>query len=225
MSRKLPPRPDFVQLKHQAKDLLHAHERKDPAVQCDEGYSDAEDWPWQIGLIEPEDEPRDRHVVLMESLRLAIELATTERYGEYLSGFNAIEKWIEALADDERFGRLDASNWFRLAHANGYCYGTFWSARFAAEKYLRLMAQAYQPQVREQIEELACVYQRIHNALGRGRPEYACAFSLMPWRIGGVEKWTKAVRLAETEALREALALEREALHKCEALLPVLDAR
>lgn len=32
MSRTLPPRPDFTQLKHQAKDLLHAHERKDASA-------------------------------------------------------------------------------------------------------------------------------------------------------------------------------------------------
>ena len=32
MSRTLPPRPDFTQLRHQAKDLLHGHDRKDPAV-------------------------------------------------------------------------------------------------------------------------------------------------------------------------------------------------
>ena len=32
MSRTLPPRPDFTQLKHQAKDLLRAHEHKDAAA-------------------------------------------------------------------------------------------------------------------------------------------------------------------------------------------------
>jgi hypothetical protein len=34
MSRRLPHRPDFTQLRHQAKDLLRGHQRKDPAV-CD----------------------------------------------------------------------------------------------------------------------------------------------------------------------------------------------
>ena len=32
MARPLPPRPDLTQLKHQAKDLLRAHERKDPGA-------------------------------------------------------------------------------------------------------------------------------------------------------------------------------------------------
>ena len=32
MSLALPPRPDFTQLKHQAKDLLHAHEKKDASA-------------------------------------------------------------------------------------------------------------------------------------------------------------------------------------------------
>lgn len=30
--RTLPPRPDLAQLKHQAKDLLHAHQRKDASA-------------------------------------------------------------------------------------------------------------------------------------------------------------------------------------------------
>ena len=32
MSRTLPPRPDFTQLQHQAKDLLHGHQRKDASA-------------------------------------------------------------------------------------------------------------------------------------------------------------------------------------------------
>ena len=71
--------------------------------------------------------------------------------------------------------------------------------------------------------EIAALYKQVHEVLGRKRPEYACAWSLQPWRIGGPDKWTPQIRRTEAEALREALTIERQAVAKIEALLPLLD--
>jgi hypothetical protein len=188
------------------------------------GYVETDQWPWTIGVIEPEDVPMGRRDALANALRLAVTLANTEQHGPYACGFNALRLWSEQLLDDARFAGLTEQNWFTPALANGYCYGSLWSARLAAEKYLREVAGDHADPIRPKLLEIADLYQRMHEELGRSRPEYACAWSLQPWRIGSPDKWTPQVRRAEAQALREVLALERQAVAKIEGLLPMLDA-
>ena len=183
----------------------------------------ANDWAWAVGIIEPQDLPVDRHEAVVNSLRLAVKLGNTERFGQYLSGFAAIQYWIDGLLDESRFADLTEQNWFGPAHANGYCYGCLWSCRVTAEKYLREVAGDYDDPIRSRMLEIAALYKQVHEVLGRKRPEYACAWSLQPWRIGGPEKWTQQIRRTEAEALREALTIERQAVAKIKALLPLLN--
>ncbi len=187
-----------------------------------DGYRDTEDWPWVACILDPADLPMDRRQAVATSLRLAVTLARTPQHGEYAGGFRALELWADQLLDESRFATLSEQDWFRPALANGYCYGCLWSSRLAAETYLRSVAEDFEQPVRGQLCEIAGVYQRVHQLLGKKRPEYACAWSLQPWRIGGLKKWTPAMRLAEADALREALDLERHAIAAVEALLPLL---
>ena len=180
----------------------------------------AGDWAWGVGVIEPEDVPIDRHEAVVSSLRLAVTLAKTERFEHYLSGFAALETWADQLLDESRFTGLTEKSWFQPAHANGYCYGCLYSTRLNAENYLRLIAREYDDPIRSSLLEVAGLYKREHELLGRERPEYKCAWSLMPWRIGSPDKWTVQMRRTEAAALREALAIEREAIARIENLLP-----
>ena len=183
----------------------------------------ADDWAWAVGIIEPEDLPASRHEAVVNSLHLAVMLANTERFGPYLSGFAAMHYWIDGLTDDSRFADLTEKNWFVPAHANGYCYGCLWSCRLTAEKYLREVASHHENPIRSELLGIAGLYKREHEVLGRKRPEYACAWSLQPWRIGGPDKWTSQMRHAEAEALREALTLEQQAISKVEVVLDMLE--
>ena len=193
-----------------------------PAGALPESLADkvaANDWAWGVGIIEPVDLPMDRHQAVVNSLRLAVKLAKTERFGNYLSGFAALEHWADALLDDSRFDSLTADNWFPVAHGNGYCYPCLWSARFNAEKYLRDVADNYQDPVRAQLLELAGLYQRIHQTLIRTKPEFDCIWSLQPWMLKTPANWTHAIRQKESNLLREALAIERQAIAEIEKAL------
>jgi hypothetical protein len=213
-----------------------------PYAYEEEGYKDAEvfgaagalpaalndlvaanDWAWGVGVIEPEDVPQDRREAVANSLRLAVRLATTERFGEYLSGFAALRQWADGLMEESRFAGLTDENWFGIAHANGYCYGCLWASRKTAEKYLREAAAEYKGAVPKQLLEIAELYKQVHQEVGRKRPEYDCAWSLMPWRIGSAAKWTSAMRRTEAETLRAVLALEQQAVSKIQDVIRVLD--
>lgn len=202
------------------------------------GYVEMDKWPWGIGIVEPKDVPMNRKEAVANSLRLAVMLARTERFEHYLSGFAAYEQWASELEQGEvrvgpvterfpghviRFADLTKDNWFVPALGNGYTYGCLYATRLAAEKYLRDVAEDYENPIRSGLLEIAALYARIHEGLGRKRPEYACAWSLQPWRIGGPDKWTPQMRCAEAEALRVALSIERQAIEKIESLLPVID--
>ena len=108
-----------------------------PYAHDDDGYKDAEvfgaaavlvpalievtaanDWAWAVGIIEPHDLPIDRHEAVANSMRLAVMLANTERFGHYLSGFAAIQYWIDGLPGKDRDHETNrrASKSHRLAY-------------------------------------------------------------------------------------------------------------
>jgi len=180
------------------------------------------DWAWGVGIVEPADVPMDRSEAVADSLRLAVKLARTERFGDYLSGFVAMEHWAADLLDDARFDALTDDNWFPVAHANGYCYPSLWSARLNAERYLGEVASEFAEPVRSRLSELAGLYGRMHRTLARTRPEFNCVWSLQPWELKSPANWTREIRAKESQLLREMLAIEREAVAKVEALLPLL---
>ena len=85
------------------------------------------------------------------------------------------------------------------------------------------IAVDYDESVRAQLLEIAALYHQMDEIFGRRRPEYACAWSLMPWRIGGPDKWTPQMRRTQAQTLREVLAIERQAVSGIEKVLPLLD--
>jgi hypothetical protein len=188
-----------------------------------DGYVDTDKWPWETGIIEPHDIPVNRHEAVVNSLRLAVTLANAERFEHYLSGFAALQKWADDLLDESRFAGLTDKNWFEPAHANGYCYPCLWSARLNAEKYLREVAGEFEEPVRSRLLELAGLYQRMHETLSRTKPDFECVWSLQPWMLKSPANWTLAIRQKESDLLREALAIERQAISGIEKVLTLLD--
>ena len=197
-----------------------------PAGALPESLADtvaANDWAWGVGVIEPADLPMDRREAVANSLRLAVKLAKTERFGKYLSGFAALEHWIDGLLDNSRFDALTEDNWFPMAHGNGFCYPCLWSGRLSAEKYLREVADNYEDPVRSRLVELAGLYQRMHQTLSRTKPEFDCIWSLQPWMLKSPGNWTHAIRQKESDLLREMLTIERQAISKIQDVLILLD--
>ncbi len=189
-----------------------------------DGYEDTDKRPWLFGIIEPHDVPMDRRQAVTGSLRLAVTLAKTERFGNYLSGFAALEHWTEALLDDAMFAALTPDNWFPPAHGNGYCYPCLWSARLNAERYLREVCAEFDEPVHSKLQELAGLYQRMHQTLARTKPEFDCIWSLQPWILKSPANWTRAIREKESSLLREVLSIEQQAISKVEATIDLMEA-
>ena len=55
-------------------------------------------------------------------------------------------------------------------------------------------------------------------------PEFGCPWDLMPWKLKSPAAWTPQIRRKEAALLQQLLALERAAVAKIEALLPLLES-
>ena len=190
-----------------------------PFAPRQEGYVPMERWPWETLIITPPDGPGERRAMAITSLRTAVALATTPAFEGYAAGFAAYAIWAEQLEDDARFEGLDGDNWWGVAHANGYMYGSLYDCRLAAEKYLRIIVDDLPEIARPHAIAAANAYEQIHRTQGRERPGLACAWSLMPWHLKSLANWTPDVRATQATVLREMAGTEREAIGHIQAAL------
>ena len=83
--------------------LITGYLKNRPGILCrtyfDESdeYSLAEHAPWLSFFIGEKGQPLDEDELFINSLKIAVQLAKTDEFGKYKSGFSAFEKWIEEL--------------------------------------------------------------------------------------------------------------------------------
>lgn len=141
-----------------------------------------------------------------DSLRLAVRLARTPRFGQYLSGFWAYEAWIRDLSRGAEFREASSEERQRLMRANAWCYQSLYDARAAAARYLAAERDACTADARPALSEAAELYERMAGIL---LDEKACA----PFPgTRGAEEWTDDMRRTQVAVLRRLLDLEREAV-------------
>jgi hypothetical protein len=179
-----------------------------------EEYAKAEKWPWVVEVIKEEtDKPSPKKSVL-ESLRIAVEVANTKKYEDYSSGFAAYEDWAGDLLDDSMFESIEKEKLSSMTHANAWSYCSLIDAREAAVRYLRSIASYFGEGSAPRLAKATEIYEEIVVKLKNGL-EYAP----FPWQLKDGKKWTAEMRHAEAGVLKEVLALEREAIKELETTL------
>ncbi|MHC4561399.1 MAG: DOMON domain-containing protein [Planctomycetota bacterium] len=151
-------------------------------------------------------EPMDRREAIVESLRIAIELAEMPApdEGGDAYGFVAYEWWIEGLRNPPEEVNL---------HANAYGYAILLTSRQAAADYLRLIAEEVKPEAAKHLlvaaEKYAGVAKRMYD--GRECVEH-------PWD----ENWTPENRTIEADIMAANLADERIAIEEIKQALAAM---
>jgi hypothetical protein len=185
------------------------------------GYRTMENWPWDIGIITKTGNKINENEALKTSIAAAIEMVQTEKYGDYLSGFNAFEVWANDLEDASRFSTMNNANWFGTALANGYTYGCLSSARQSAAEYLKESIQS-QNINSFHLAEAQKIYEKMHKTLMTEHGGLKCAWSIMPWDLKTYENWTPELRQTQANILRDILQLERKAIQELNLALKEL---
>jgi hypothetical protein len=163
-------------------------------------------WGCLLILSERHDVPPRRQTVI-ESLELALHLNDAPSHKQYASGTNAWRLWIAQLRDDARFQRMDNGKLTQHMLANAWVYDSLLDARSAATRYLQRIAGEFDPRTAAQLQRASRYYQELTSVLMRGQPNRC-----YPWTVAQLQQWTRDMRHAQADTLRQANEHEQQAL-------------
>lgn len=173
-----------------------------------------------LGVLRPKQSRPDRLLARRRSLELAVELARTDRYGAYRSGFAAYRFWIEGLREPAHFA--DPREREHRMAANAHCFYSLCDARRAAGRYLHRIAGPLGGAAESPLERAGALYEEIAERVLR--QECVTRVAPMPWMLPH-DEWSQPQRDDEAELLERAMTLEREALAEIQAALGALAKR
>ncbi len=186
-------------------------------VRQPKAYFIEKDWPWGVGIYtEKKDPPPDRREYAIQTLKLAIKLANTDKAGDYFCGYKAWETWINRLRDDELFAKADEESLRTMTHGNAWIYENLIDARKCAAEYLNDIGREFDDAA-DHVSKAAELYAQVEQKLRAG---WKNAPYPQPY---GDKPWSRKMRLAEADVLEECLALEKQAIGKIEKALVAID--
>ena len=192
------------------------HHPYKPNVHEPQAYFVEKDWPWGIGVYEEKKfPPPDRRKCAVESLKLAVKLANTDKVGDYFCGQKAWETWIERLRNDALFSEADEKTLRAMMHGNAWIYECLIDARKCAAEYLSGVTGDL-PGAADQVSQAAQLY-------GQQTEKLRAAWKNAPFPHQQSEKsWSQEMRHDQADTLEEAWALEKQALAQIEKSLAVI---
>lgn len=119
--------------------IITGYLKNRPGILCrtyfdkSEDYSLAEHAPWLSFFIGDKGDSLNNKDLFLNSLKIAIQLARTEHFEEYYSGFKAFEKWIEAL---QKYTDSLKSRNFDKVEDNWSLFNSLFDSRRSACNYL-----------------------------------------------------------------------------------------
>ncbi len=165
-----------------------------------EDYSLAERVPWLTFFFFYREESMDIRKIYNNSLEIAIQLAMTNSYNEYLSGFSALEKWIEEL---EKFLQSTSVKVFEEYEVNLTLFDCLLDTRQAAVKYLTILNDSDIVKNGSLIIEN---YKKEVEILKDTKVNILPSFDSKP------TKWTKNILSKQINTLNQVLILEKESI-------------
>ena len=165
----------------------------------------AQKFPFAVAILKREDRVPDEGASINQGFGIVAENLTTPKYGEYLSGLAAFDKWMARLRDDD-FTKLDSAKLSTVIQANYWIFQRLIADRKTGIEYLNILAQKT-PGLEPKTANLKALYQREVETLEPLLEQLPCPGNVVPgWQ------WEKADRDKEIAALVTARALEEQTL-------------
>jgi len=169
--------------------------------------------PGSADVIGDKQDTPPRREALIQSLERVVSLAKTSMQKAYASGFNAYDRWIAGLRDDENENVRNGN-----IMGNGWIYCCLQDARKCAGGYLRSIAGEFDRPAAQHLATAADLYGQVHDKIG-----VPCEIAPGPWALTDAAEWTPDMRQRQAEILTDAFALEREAVAEIERALAVIE--
>jgi hypothetical protein len=183
--------------------VITGYLKNKPGILCrtyfdeSESYSLAEHAPWlSFFILEKRPAPAG-DIALKNALKHAVLLAETKHFENYLSGFHALETWINSLRPYTSSAQNVA---FDRHEVNLTLYISLLDTRRAAARFMSGMGGFV-----DQAEVITQVYSQEVDLLEAGQASILPSFEADP------EAWTPDVLHQQIEILEKVLHLEKEA--------------
>jgi hypothetical protein len=184
--------------------IITGYLKNQPGILCrtyfDESdeYSLAEHAPWLSFFIGEKGRPLDEDKLFKNSLKIAVLLAKTEKFGDYLSGFHAFEYWIEEL---KKHLASKKSKPFEQHEVNLTLFYHLLDARQAAVRYLASMNDKM-----KKGNLIVDNYNKEIELLKNTGKNILPSFESKP------KDWTKDIINNQVDVLKKALEIEKETI-------------
>jgi hypothetical protein len=176
--------------------IITGYLKNRPGILCrtyfdeSDAYSLAEHAPWLFFFIRKGKGERERETLFRNSLEIAVRIAETGEFGQYLSGFRAFEAWIGELKKESNKHEVNLTLFEYLA-----------DARQAAYRYL-----VSNEDLLSGGNSLTTVYEKEAELLRHGYR------NLLPSFGSGAEAWSAEILDQQFDLLSQVLNCERDAI-------------
>ena len=185
-----------------------------------EEYSVAEEFPWiMFRMRKKEEKPPSQEENVINSIKLAAEMAYTPFIERYANGLTAYDVWIKDLENEEMFSKMNRKELFIHWHINGWIYNSLYDARNAAVEYLKKAEKILEGKNREIVKEATENFDKVRKAIFKNW----IYFTMPHWVRQGrtwtpkatieTDKWTPEMRRKGAEALKNIKKLEEKAFN------------
>jgi hypothetical protein len=168
-------------------------------------YEIAQKFPWALYVITGKKDIAKDAELYRQSFKTILANLTTENYGQYYSGINAFDKWIEHLEKSD-FAKMDSQKFNNAVLANGWIFDRLIADRNIAGEYLVRVSEKI-PELSSQIKELINIQQEEMKIFKETK-------IIIPNSnyMGSTDDWTAEMRQEEIALLQKAKAKEEVAL-------------
>jgi PHD/YefM family antitoxin component YafN of YafNO toxin-antitoxin module len=164
-------------------------------------YEIAQKFPWALYIITGTKPMANDISLYKQSFKTILANLTTKNYGQYFSGINAFEQWIEHLANSD-FANMDTSKFNNAVLANSWIFDRLAMDRGDAVTYLESVA-VKMPEISQKLTELAKIYRDESKMLQETKINIPNSNI-----VKSSKEWTQSMRQDEITLLQQAEAKE-----------------
>jgi len=168
-------------------------------------YEIAQKFPWVLYVITGKKDVAKDTKLYQQSFKTIYANLTTKNYGQYFSGINAFDQWIEHLEKSD-FAKMDSAKFNNAVFANGWIFDRLAVDRNDAVVYLESIAVKI-PELSKKLTELANIYKEEAKILQETNVNIPNS-NIIKSSI----EWTSEMRQEQIALLQKAKAKEESAL-------------
>ena len=186
--------------------IITGYLKSNPGILCRTYFDDSEDYsiaehaPWLSFFIGEKGDPLTNREMFLNSLKIAVQLAKTDSFEEYFSGFNAFEKWIETL---QKYTASSGKGNFDKIEENLTLFNFLIDSRRSAGKYFGMINDNLNLKMGGEIIDN---YKKEVEILSGVQDNILPKFDSKP------RDWSKKIISKQIDSLRNALDIEQNVI-------------